>query len=219
MQVAAGRIGAPIKIAPSPITVGGLRHATANIALAASFFVTALPNANRHDPSLASIIWMVGAAIMGAFSLFRIPPRTVMITKRSIIASAGMMLLPCLMRPGHPAAGIFAGAAIVLELVGVVLSQVARIYMGRSFGILPANRGIVSTGPFAWMRHPIYTGWLILSLGFALSYPSVWNFFFLAASLPFMVWRIELEEALLHADPQYLAYQEHVRFRLWPGLA
>lgn len=218
MRVALERVGAPIKITPPVITLQGLKHAVTNVALAGSFFFTALPNANRHDPSLASLIWMVGAAIMGVFTLFRIPPRTVMITAHSIVASGGMVLLPCFMRPGYHTVGIIAAVAIVFELAGVVLSQVARIYMGRSFGILPANRGLVSRGPFALVRHPIYVGWLILSLGFALSYPSVWNFFFLGASLPFMVWRIQLEEALLHDDPEYRAYQERVQFRLWPGL-
>ena len=60
--------------------------------------------------------------------------------------------------------------ALILELLGVTLTQVARIYMGRSFGILPANRGIVSNGPFRWVRHPIYLGWLVLSIGYAMFY-------------------------------------------------
>jgi protein-S-isoprenylcysteine O-methyltransferase Ste14 len=103
-------------------------------------------------------------------------------------------------------------------LFGVVLTQVARVYMGRSFGVLPANRGIVSKGPFRWIRHPIYSGWLILSIGYALSYPNDRNIMLIVATLPFMVWRIHQEEAHLSADPEYRRYMDRVRDRLWPGV-
>ncbi|MGC1676934.1 MAG: methyltransferase, partial [Candidatus Binataceae bacterium] len=160
----------------------------------------------------------IGALIMGAFSLVRLPPKAAMVTIPAIAASAGMLVIPCLMRPVSPSFGILAIVGIALEIVGVALSQIARIYMGRSFGILPANRGLVSKGPFSSVRHPIYLGWLILTIGFAFSYPSARNVFLIIASLPFLVWRIEMEEGLLALEPAYRAYQSKVRFRLWPGV-
>ena len=38
--------------------------------------------------------------------------------------------------------------------------------LGRSFGVAPANRGIVVRGPYSFVRHPIYTGYLITHTGF-----------------------------------------------------
>src|ERR1019366_4953103 len=96
--------------------------------------------------------------------------------------------------------------------------QVARVYMGRSFGVLPANRGIVSKGPFRWVRHPIYFGWLILSIGYAMSCPNDRNIILIATTFPFMVWRIGQEEVHLSADPAYRRYMDRVRYRLWPGV-
>jgi protein-S-isoprenylcysteine O-methyltransferase Ste14 len=122
------------------------------------------------------------------------------------------------MRPTAMSAGALATTGLIFELFGVVLTQVARVYMGRSFGILPANRGIVSKGPFRSVRHPIYFGWLILSLGYAMSFASERNILLIAMTLPFMVWRIGQEEVHLSADPEYLHYMKQVRYRLWPGV-
>jgi protein-S-isoprenylcysteine O-methyltransferase Ste14 len=195
-----------------------LKHAGANFALAFMFFATALSPARLHDTSLVNLIWIAGALVMGVFSLVRNAPLTSMVDARSLASSGATLVLPCLMLPAGATTVTLAAAALALELAGVILSQAARICMGRSFGILPANRGIVSDGPFAVVRHPIYLGWALLSLGFVFAFPSARNMILLAVSLPFLAWRIKLEEELLRADPEYRAYCERVRFRLCPGL-
>ncbi|MGC1338374.1 MAG: methyltransferase [Candidatus Binataceae bacterium] len=211
-------IAAPLTIKPPAVSSAGLKHAFGNVLLASSFFVAALPSANQAPIDLANAIWIIGAVIMGAFSLVRLPPKTAMVTVPAIAASAGMLVIPCLMRPVSPSDGLLAIVGIALELIGVALSQIARIYMGRSFGILPANRGLVLKGPFSSVRHPIYLGWLILTIGFAFSYPTARNVLLIVASIPFLVWRIQMEEGLLALDPAYRSYQHKVRFRLWPGV-
>ena len=133
-------------------------------------------------------------------------------------ATGGMLILPVFMRPTAMSTGALATTGLIFELFGVALTQIARVYMGRSFGILPANRGIVSKGPFRSVRHPIYFGWLMLSLGYAMSFASERNILLIAMTLPFMVWRIGQEEVHLSADPEYLQYMKQVRYRLWPGV-
>jgi protein-S-isoprenylcysteine O-methyltransferase Ste14 len=218
MEAAARPLCGPVTIKTPVVTWAGLGHAFANVLLAASFFVAALPSANQRESGVASTVWIAGAIIMGFFSLVRAPAKSAMLTIPAFAASAGMLVVPCLMRPATPSTGLWAAAGIVFEVTGVAFSQSARICMGRRFGILPANRGIVSKGPFSIVRHPIYLGWLILTIGFALSYPSLSNVILIFASLPFMVWRIEMEEALLAADSDYRVYQHQVRFRLVPGV-
>src|SRR5208282_771933 len=56
------------------------------------------------------------------------------------------------------------------------------------------------------------------SIGYAMSYPSGRNIILIVATLPFIVWRIEEEEAHLSADPEYRRYMDRVRYRLWPGV-
>lgn len=177
-----------------------------------------LPKAQHFGSAPANYIWVSGAMVMGVMSLVRFPPRAVMMDGKALAANAVALVLPALVRPAPPSLGLIASIAIGTELCGVVLSQVARIYMGRSFGILPGNRGIVTRGPFRIVRHPIYVGWFLLTLGYFLAYPSWINFLIIATSMPFMIWRVFLEEQLLLEDPEYREYAQRVRFRLIPGI-
>jgi protein-S-isoprenylcysteine O-methyltransferase Ste14 len=220
MDAVAAPIRAPISI-PQRITIAGLRHALGDCLLAASFLLATLPGARELKFSLtgaANMVWLTGAAIMAVMTFARFAPRSATVNLRTIAASGGMLILPCFMRPTNLSIGALATTGLILELFGVVMTQVARVYMGRSFGILPANRGIVAKGPFRWVRHPIYFGWLILSIGYAMSYATDRNVMLIVATLPFMVWRIDQEEAHLSADPEYLRYMDRVRYRLLPGL-
>lgn len=215
------RISQPIAVAHPRVTIAGLRHALGDCVLAGSFILAAIPAGRELGMSLtgaANAVWLAGAAIMAVMSLARFAPQSASVNVRTVVASGAMLMLPCLMRPGGAAGGALSTVGLVFELIGVGLSQVARLYMGRSFGVLPANRGIVSKGPFRWVRHPIYSGWLGLSIGYAMCHPSARNIGLIAVTLPFMVWRIDQEEAHLSADPEYRRYMGRVRYRLVPAI-
>jgi protein-S-isoprenylcysteine O-methyltransferase Ste14 len=222
MEAVAARAPASAPAVAQPqVTIAGLKHALGNCILAASFLLATWPAAHKLTFDLAGVanaVWLAGAAIMGVMCFARFLPRSATVNARTLVTSGAMLILPCFMRPTHPSIGTLATVGLLLELFGVMLTQVARVYMGRSFGILPANRGIVSRGPFRYVRHPIYFGWLVLSIGYAMSYASYRNVFLIAATIPFMVWRIDQEEAHLGTDPEYRRYMDRVRFRLWPGL-
>ncbi len=221
METLAPRISTPVA-GPQPyVTIVGLRHAFGDCLLAVSFLLVTLPAARELSFSLAgaaNVVWLTGAAIMAVMSFARFAPRTAAMNLSTFAASGGMLILPCFMRPTNLSTGALATTGLIFELFGVVLSQVARVYMGRSFGVLPANRGIVSKGPFRWIRHPTYLGWLILSIGYAMSYANGRNIILIVATLPFMFWRIDQEEAHLSADPEYHRYMDRVRYRLLPGV-
>ena len=220
MEAVAVPTTAPVAAIPR-VTFTGLRQALGDCVLAVSFLLAMLPAARALGFTLAgaaNMVWLVGAAIMAIMSFARFAPRTSAVNWRTLAATGGMLILPCFMRPTAMSTGALATTGLIFELFGVVLTQVARVYMGRSFGILPANRGIVSKGPFRSVRHPIYFGWLILSLGYAMSFASERNILLIATTLPFMVWRIGQEEVHLSADPEYLQYMKQVRYRLWPGV-
>jgi protein-S-isoprenylcysteine O-methyltransferase Ste14 len=221
MEAVAPRISARVPVAQPHVITAGLRHALGNCLLAVTFLLATLPAARELSFSLAgaaNVVWLTGDATMAVMSFARFAPRTSSVNLRTLAASGGMLILPCLMRPTNPSIGALATSGLIFELFGIVLSQIARVYMGRSFGVLPANRGIVSKGPFRWVRHPIYFGWLMLSIGYAMSYPNARNIILIATTLPFMVWRIDQEEVHLSADPEYRRYMDRVRYRLCPGV-
>lgn len=117
------------------------------------------------------------------------------------------------------------GAQIVPEFVGALLQiggigwqLFAKISLQRSFGILPANRGVVSRGAYQFVRHPMYLGYFLTDLGFLLTNFSLFNLSIHVLQLMCQVSRINQEEHVLRSDPAYRSYLQAVRYRLIPLL-
>lgn len=78
---------------------------------------------------------------------------------------------------------------------------------------------VTSTGPYALVRHPMYTGVLIMVLGAPLALGSWWGLVIVALVFPGLMWRILDEEKLLEKDlTGYKEYEQKVRYRLVPYL-
>ena len=109
----------------------------------------------------------------------------------------------------------WAGAG--LQLASMAWQFTAKVFLGRSFGLLPAQRGLVTAGPYRFVRHPIYFGYLVGHVGFLLANFSWRNFAVLGLLYAAQVVRIRREEAILAAtDGDYGRYQSRVRWRLLP---
>jgi protein-S-isoprenylcysteine O-methyltransferase Ste14 len=80
-----------------------------------------------------------------------------------------------------------------------------------------ADQTVISTGPYAIVRHPMYAGALVMLCGIPIALGSWWGLLVFAAMVPALVWRLLDEEALLARDlPGYVEYQKKVRYRLIP---
>ncbi len=78
---------------------------------------------------------------------------------------------------------------------------------------------VISTGPYAVVRHPMYVGLLFMGIGAPLALGSWWGLVVFALTTPILVWRILDEEQLLRNDlPGYREYTQKVRYRLVPYL-
>lgn len=81
------------------------------------------------------------------------------------------------------------------------------------------GQSVVSTGPYAVVRHPMYASALVFLIGTPLALASYWGLLAVGAMTPFLIWRLLDEEQLLVKDlPGYAAYQQRVRHRLVPFL-
>jgi protein-S-isoprenylcysteine O-methyltransferase Ste14 len=109
-------------------------------------------------------------------------------------------------------------AAAFLLLVGLTVQVHAKITLGRSFGCVPANRGLKLAGPYQFVRHPMYAGYLLGHVSFLLVNPTVWNLAVYAGGYGMQIPRLLAEERLLRSDADYQAYMARVRYRLIPGL-
>jgi protein-S-isoprenylcysteine O-methyltransferase Ste14 len=128
------------------------------------------------------------------------------------------MIAPFLLRPG-PAGGLIPEAlSATLAGVGLVIVLAGKLSLGYSFGLLPANRGLVNDGAYNFVRHPIYAGYLLTHLPFLLSHPTPWNAVVLICGDTCLVARTVYEERVLARDSAYERYRQRVRWRLLPGL-
>ena len=136
----------------------------------------------------------------------------------AVIGSAA----PLLQRPtvAMPESIAFlAPVALVLQVLGASATIFAALSLGRSYGVVPANRGIKSGGMYRFVRHPIYGSYFIGYLGFFLGNPSLQNAAMLATTFIFQIWRAVLEEKVLLRDPAYQEYASRVRKRFIPFVA
>lgn len=116
--------------------------------------------------------------------------------------------------PGH----VWDSFAVLLTVAGLGMQLYAKLTLGRRFGIVAANRGICVAGPYRFVRHPIYCGYVMLHIGFFLLNPTLWNFAVFGILYSLKIPRILAEERLLGQDANYKSYMDRVRFRLIPGL-
>ncbi|AOI79041.1 methyltransferase family protein [Burkholderia sp. NRF60-BP8] len=106
----------------------------------------------------------------------------------------------------------------VWQISGIAWQLFAKLSLGRSFGLLPANRGVVSTGAYRFMRHPIYAGYLLSEIGFLLANFSTRNLLTIGIWMLLQIARIVMEERVLSEDADYRTYKTKVRYRLIPGV-
>ena len=82
-----------------------------------------------------------------------------------------------------------------------------------------ADQKVISTGPYAIVRHPMYVGVLFMGLGTPLALGSWWGLLLVLLMVPVLALRILDEEKLLEHDlPGYTAYEHKVRYRLVPSV-
>jgi protein-S-isoprenylcysteine O-methyltransferase Ste14 len=78
---------------------------------------------------------------------------------------------------------------------------------------------VVSTGPYAIVRHPMYAGAILVLAGAPLALGSWWGLLFTPLFAAWFAWRLLNEEKLLRAKlPGYEAYARKVRYRLAPQI-
>ena len=116
-----------------------------------------------------------------------------------------------------PLGGVVAGD--VLVVIGLYL--VWRVYRENTFSSatieVAENQRVISTGPYAVVRHPMYASASLYLLGTPLALGSYRGLIPVAVMIPILVWRLFDEERfLVRTLPGYTEYQKRVRHRLVP---
>jgi protein-S-isoprenylcysteine O-methyltransferase Ste14 len=112
-------------------------------------------------------------------------------------------------------------AGDVLVLVGWL--GIFFVFRANSFASstieLTADQSVISTGLYAWVRHPMYAAALVMLLGIPIALGSWWGVLVVIALVPMMIWRLLDEEKFLALNlPGYRDYQGRVIYRLVPRI-
>jgi protein-S-isoprenylcysteine O-methyltransferase Ste14 len=166
---------------------------------------------------VTGLLLLVSEALVVVLTVFRRSAGTVDRTWAARLLTVCATFGPPLVRPVS-VAGTPEGLTVTLTAAGLIVVVLGKMSLGRSFGLAPANRGVVSTGLYRLVRHPIYLGYLLTHIGFVIANPADWNLVVLAIADVALLLRAKFEERTLAADPVYRDYMQHVRWRIVPGL-
>lgn len=172
----------------------------------------------KTNAGMWNVLPLLSEGLVVVFLLARRPSRHLTHRPAEWLLAFGATCAPLLVRPNAVAPLVLPQAAALIWLVGMIVQLIAKVTLGRSFGLIPAHRGLKIAGPYRFVRHPMYFGYLLTHIGYVLIYPSLWNFSVYSVCYLLQVPRLLAEERLMMRDPAYCAYSARVRYRLMPGV-
>jgi protein-S-isoprenylcysteine O-methyltransferase Ste14 len=152
---------------------------------------------------------VAAVTVFAALFLLRRPARRTGTTWETMLALAGTFLPTAT----GPAPGNLFWLGEIIQVAGLTGMVAAAICLGRSFGIAPADRGLRTTGLYAWVRHPLYAMEICYFAGYLVANPSWRNLAVLTADTALQLFRALREERIL---TDYASYAGRVRWRLLP---
>ncbi|MGO8671672.1 MAG: methyltransferase family protein [Capsulimonadaceae bacterium] len=167
-----------------------------------AFWLYWLLRSRGNKPSIRDGAWRRGAAVrlilfVGLFVWIRVS------IIRHFLHHGGVLMPP-----------VGGAVGVLLCAAGLAFAIWARVHLGRNWGIPMSVRQeheLVTSGPYAYVRHPIYTGILLAMFGSALAYLP-WLAAFVLSSVYFVYSALTEEKAMLRQFPdQYPQYQTRTK--------
>ena len=172
----------------------------------------------QRSGHVTGLLLLVSEALVVLLTIIRRPAQFIDRSPIAACVTALSVVGPELLRADTLGAMAPDVLTATMSATGLVLVVAAKLTLGRSFGLIPANRGVVVEGPYKAMRHPIYAGYLITHAAFLLAYPTLWNVSIVLVADLALVVRALLEERVLTRDARYRRYCSEVNWHLVPGL-
>jgi protein-S-isoprenylcysteine O-methyltransferase Ste14 len=167
---------------------------------------------------ITGLLLLASESLVVVLTLVRRRTQLVDRSAAGLLTTAMSVVGPPLLRATAGATPISDSVTAVASAVGLGLVIVGKVALGRSFGIAPANRGVVVRGPYVLVRHPIYTGYLLTHVAFLVAHPTPWNVAIVLLADGALVARALIEERVLSADADYRSYCRRVGWHLVPGV-
>src|SRR3974390_2275867 len=185
-----------VRADPSMLPATLVLRTVSEVSTLAFFLLLVVMFTVRHIPQRAALgFYPRFAAVVGTF------------------LSVGFLLL----RPQELSYALYL-VALLLVIAGTVFAICALLFLGRSISLLPEARRLVTRGPYALVRHPLYLGEMVAVAGVALQRLSAWALLLLGLVWAFQLLRMKYEELVLFQSfPEYGDYMARTA-RLVPGV-
>jgi protein-S-isoprenylcysteine O-methyltransferase Ste14 len=210
--------GEEVRAEPAPEANLAARHVAASAFGAVFWLVFAIVNI-RYSIESGRVIGL-GVGLIGLWEavLFcvRRPPTLVSASIPIWIAAYVGTFGSSLLRPGGPHSGWLDAVGLFLQGLAIVAGCLSLAALGRSLGLVPAHRGLVTSGAYRLVRHPLYASYVVAGVGYLVQSPRLWNVAVLVVVWACQVARIVSEEKLLGTDAAYRKYTLETRWRLIP---
>jgi protein-S-isoprenylcysteine O-methyltransferase Ste14 len=171
---------------------------------------------DEHNPVYLTMVVSEGLVVL--FILIRRGAKVVSLRPSDWLLAFGATAAPLCVAPGGAAPLLPIVTCGLIIIAGVLLQIYAKLTLRRSFGIVAANRGVTTAGPYRLVRHPMYAAYMISWCGFFLASPTLWNAAIYSFAFVCQIARLIAEERLLNDDATYRGFVAAVPYRLLPGV-
>jgi protein-S-isoprenylcysteine O-methyltransferase Ste14 len=110
------------------------------------------------------------------------------------------------------------GIGLALVTFAAGLSLLSLLTIGKMFGVRPALRDLVTSGPYRFVRHPMYLSYLLADIGYNLQESNLATVVLVLIGWASLIYRIQAEERVLARHRRWKTYATSVRYRILPGL-
>ena len=171
-----------------------------------------------HSSNGLSWLPLMSESAVVVFVLIRRPTERISLDLGDWLLAITATAAPMLIMAGPDPFPALRSLGVTLWLLGNILQVAAKLTLRRSFGIAPANRGVKLGGPYRFVRHPMYAGYLWVHIATLIMMGSLFNVLVYAIGWAAQIRRLLAEERLLGQDPTYAEYMGRVKWRLIPGI-
>lgn len=161
---------------------------------------------------------LISETAVAVFALIRRPTEKLSMELGDWLLAMTATCAGLLVIPGVLLLPVLAPLGVFLAVLGNGIQAWAKLVLRRSFGVAPANRGVKISGPYRFVRHPMYAGYALVHMAVVILMFHPINLVIYAIGWWAQILRLKAEERLLAQDPAYADYMTRVRWRLIPGL-
>jgi protein-S-isoprenylcysteine O-methyltransferase Ste14 len=167
---------------------------------------------------ITGLLLLVSESLIVILTVVRRRARIIDRSTAAALTTTLSIVGPPLLRAGDAPGLLPDTLTAVVSAIGLLLVIGGKMTLGRSFGIAPANRGVVARGPYLICRHPIYAGYLITHVAFLVAQPTMPNLLIVTIADTALIARALIEERVLSMDAEYQMYCQRVAWHLLPGV-